>query len=87
MRIAEIFCNHISHAIHLYPETQAVTFVGGVACNKYIKERISQICAARKLPFITPSPAYCTDNAAMIAYVASYKASGGLFDPLTLDIC
>ena len=84
--IANIFVHKIEKAIDLNPDCKAVTMVGGVACNKYIKERITSLCQERGLKFFTPSPKYCTDNAAMIAFVGWYKAKEGKFSDLSLDI-
>lgn len=84
--IADIFQDRLHNAIEIYPDAQAITFVGGVACNKYIKETLTRLCHRCSIPFITPSPRYCTDNAAMIAYVGHYKATQGKFSDYTLDI-
>ena len=84
--IADIFKDRLYKALGQYTEAQAVTFVGGVACNKYIKESLTKVCSRFSIPFITPSPRYCTDNAAMIAFVGSYKAAQGKFDDYSLDI-
>jgi N6-L-threonylcarbamoyladenine synthase len=84
--IADIFVEKIILALGAHRTIKAVTFVGGVACNKYIKERLQTACAQRNLAFFTPSPRYCTDNAGMIAFVGNYKADKGEFSDLTLDI-
>lgn len=84
--IAEIFQDRLRNALEQYTDAQAVTFVGGVACNKYIKESLARTCKRYSIPLIMPSTRYCTDNAAMIAYVGSYKASQGKFDDYNLDI-
>lgn len=84
--IADIFKNKIKLAIEKHPEIKAFTFVGGVACNKYLKQKLGDYCKARGLEFYSPSPAYCTDNAAMIAFVAHYKAQQNKFNDITLDI-
>ena len=55
-------------------KVQACAFVGGVACNKYLKARLERFCTSQGKLFFAPSPAYCTDNGAMIAYVGHYKA-------------
>jgi N6-L-threonylcarbamoyladenine synthase len=85
--IADIFGDRLHNALKMYPDIHAVTFVGGVACNKYIKSRLQQLCAQHSVPLISPSPRYCTDNAAMIAFVGNYKASQGNFDNYSIDIC
>lgn len=84
--IAEIFQNRLQNALEEYTDARAVTFVGGVACNQYIKESLAKTCKRFSIPFITPSPRYCTDNAAMIAYVGNYKALQGKYDDYSLDI-
>lgn len=84
--ISDIFKQKIIHALKQYPQARAVTFVGGVACNKYIKNQLMQLCVSYDIPFFSPSPAYCTDNAAMIAFVGNYKAQKGEFSDLSLDI-
>jgi len=84
--IADIFEQKISYALSLYPDLQAISFVGGVACNNYISQRLRTHAAKHGLPFFTPSRKFCTDNAAMIAFVGNYKAQTGLFSDLTLDI-
>jgi N6-L-threonylcarbamoyladenine synthase len=84
--IADIFEQKLNIALNTYPQVQAVTFVGGVACNNYITQRLNRWAQAHNLPFFHPSRAYCTDNAAMIAFVGNYKAQQGLFADFTLDI-
>lgn len=84
--VADIFEQKLRLAMAKYPHVKAITFVGGVACNKYIKERLRAMCNNAGLEFFSPSPAYCTDNGAMIAFVGAYKAKQGLFDSFDLDI-
>jgi N6-L-threonylcarbamoyladenine synthase len=84
--IADIFVHKLELALQLHPEAKAITFVGGVACNQYIAERIKEFATHHALPFYKPSAAFCTDNAAMIALVGSYKAKHREFSALDLDI-
>ncbi len=84
--IADIFENKIIQAQKQFPEIKAFSFVGGVACNNYIKNRLKNLCKKRKLHFYSPSRQYCTDNGAMIALVGNYKAQQQKFDNLNLDI-
>jgi N6-L-threonylcarbamoyladenine synthase len=84
--IADIFEQKLALALSAYPQVQAITFVGGVACNRYITQRLNSFATSRKIPFFHPSRAHCTDNAAMIAFVGNYKAQQGLFSEFTLDI-
>lgn len=84
--IGDIFVNKLNQALQEYPEAKAIAFVGGVACNKYLRSVLNQFCTKQNINFFYPSPRYCTDNAAMIAFVANYKAKKLQFDDLSLDI-
>jgi N6-L-threonylcarbamoyladenine synthase len=84
--VSDIFKQKVKYALELYPHIKALTFVGGVACNKYIKSELKALCDKRNIAFFTPSPRYCTDNAGMIAFVGDYKARKGEFADLSLDI-
>lgn len=84
--IADIFIQKIQQALKENPDVRAVTFVGGVACNKYICERLRRIGEQHTVPLFVPSPSFCTDNGAMIAFVGNYKAKQGKFSDMDLDI-
>jgi N6-L-threonylcarbamoyladenine synthase len=40
---------------------------GGVAANGYLRERLAELARRHEFGLAIPRPAYCTDNAAMIA--------------------
>ena len=84
--VADIFCKKIKLALKEYPEIKAITFAGGVACNKYIRQRIETLSNKYSIPFFAPSPKYCGDNAAMIAFVGNYMAEKKQYSGLDLDI-
>jgi tRNA N6-adenosine threonylcarbamoyltransferase len=84
--IADIFVQKLELALELHPEAQAITFAGGVACNKYIAQRLHKFSESHGRPFFKPSAQFCTDNAAMIAFVGAYKAQNHEMSSLTLDI-
>src|SRR3990167_752906 len=84
--INDIFIKKLKLALQEHPDVKAVTFVGGVACNKFITNNISRFCEPRGIEFFSPTPQYCTDNAAMIAFVGNYLAQQGKFSDITLDI-
>jgi N6-L-threonylcarbamoyladenine synthase len=62
-----------------------VTVVGGVACNARLRERMRAAAAERGLDCFFPSPAYCTDNAAMVAGLGFHRWRAGLAADLALD--
>ena len=84
--IADIFKEKVGRAIKQHPSIKAISFVGGVACNKYIRAQLQKLGEHYNLPVYTPAPQFCTDNAAMIAFVGNYKALRGEFSDYTLDI-
>lgn len=46
---------------------------GGVSRNTLLRRRFADACAAKGLPLYLPEPRYCTDNAAMIAWLGYEK--------------
>jgi len=46
---------------------------GGVSRNLLLRRRFSEACADRGLPLFLPEPRYCTDNAAMVAWLGYEK--------------
>ena len=46
-----------------------IVISGGVACNKLLRERMKSDGEKHGIKVYVPSPQYCTDNAAMIAWV------------------
>ncbi len=83
--ITDIFEQKLALVLKDYP-VKAIAFVGGVACNKYIRARLLNFSQQHALPFFVPSPAYCTDNGAMIAFVGHYKAQQKKWSDFSLDI-
>jgi N6-L-threonylcarbamoyladenine synthase len=84
--VADIFVEKLKTAYKKYPAVKAITFVGGVACNNFIRSKIETFCKNRAVKFFYPSPQFCTDNAAMVAFVANYRARQNKFDDFNLDI-
>lgn len=83
--ITDIFENNIRCAFKKYPQVTTLTFTGGVACNKYMRGRLEQFCLRRNKKFVAAAPAFCGDNAAMIAFVGGYKAEQNKFSDFYLD--
>ena len=63
-----------------------VVLAGGVSANSYLREQMKEHLAGTGIDLIIP-PLWCTtDNAAMIAKVASYLYEEKVFAPLTLGV-
>ncbi len=84
--ITDIFIEKLERAAIRHPSIEAITFVGGVSRNKYIRAKIEAVAKQHKVPLFMPSAAYCTDNGAMIAFVGNYKALQGKFSDFQVDI-
>ena len=78
--IKDIFIKKIEYALLKNPEVASVCFVGGVACNSYLRTKLSEYCASKNIQLYYPSKKLCTDNAGMIAFVGHYKAQQEKFD-------
>ncbi len=61
---------------------------GGVSRNSLLRRRFAEACGARGLPLYLPEPRYCTDNAAMIAWLGYERYTafpGERYDDLGLN--
>jgi len=65
---------------------RVVALSGGVSCNSRLREKMRAACERAGLTLLIAPPALCTDNAAMIGYVAALKFAHGETSPLTGDI-
>ncbi|HKU82189.1 MAG TPA: tRNA (adenosine(37)-N6)-threonylcarbamoyltransferase complex transferase subunit TsaD [Candidatus Tumulicola sp.] len=63
---------------------RAVALSGGVAANSALQRALREWSERTGVPAFIPPPAYCTDNAAMIAAAAEFQAGAVRADPLTL---
>ena len=66
-------------------ELETLLVAGGVACNERLREEMTRRGGERGLRVHFPSPAYCTDNAAMIAGLGWHDLAAGHFAGWDLD--
>jgi N6-L-threonylcarbamoyladenine synthase len=82
--VGDILEDRIANAINIYIKqhnnARRIVVSGGVAANKYINARITNI--SHKYGFINYSPpiSLCTDNGAMIAWAGMERFKKGLTD-------
>ena len=65
---------------------KVMTVSGGVSCNSRLREKMNAACSRDGLELLLAEPSLCTDNAAMIGYVAVLKMAAGQPSDLTVDI-
>ncbi len=64
---------------------QQILVSGGVACNSYLRNMLQVLMEQKGIRYFIPSPKYCTDNAAMVAYVAHYYLKQGYTSSYDID--
>ena len=65
---------------------RVIALSGGVSCNSRLRDKMGLACGAEGMELLIASPSLCTDNAAMIGYVAAQKLAHGESSPLSSDI-
>jgi N6-L-threonylcarbamoyladenine synthase len=63
-----------------------VTVSGGVSCNRELRDQLSHACHGAERRLLTAVPEFCTDNAAMIAFVAALRFRAGHSSEVTQEI-
>ncbi len=63
----------------------AVALSGGVAANSRLRHRLADACVSRGAGFFPAAPAYCMDNAAMVAALGEYAYRRRAFASLEMD--
>ncbi len=62
-----------------------IVLSGGVAANQRLRQRMKEESFERKLKVYLPSPAFCTDNAAMVGVVGYEYLKRGIRSPYSLN--
>jgi N6-L-threonylcarbamoyladenine synthase len=63
-----------------------VTVSGGVSCNSRLREKMREVCSRANLALRIAEPSLCTDNAAMIAFVAAQRLERGETSSIAAEI-
>ena len=78
-----------SKAIDLYKNKKKIkSFVlaGGVASNKFIRDKFINLCDKKFIQFIVPEQNLCVDNATMIAWAGIERMNSGNFHQESVTI-
>lgn len=79
----ECLLDRTRRALDTMDDVTALVVAGGVAANTHVRAALEQLAAHRRLRFVAPPPALCTDNAAMIAWAGIERLRAGCAaDPL-----
>jgi N6-L-threonylcarbamoyladenine synthase len=70
----------------LTARVQRLVASGGVLCNRALRDELARACAQAGLELLVATPAFCTDNAAMIAGTAAEKMEAGIEPQIGDDI-
>jgi N6-L-threonylcarbamoyladenine synthase len=68
-----------------HQKLKRVVLSGGVAANRRLREKIQEEARNKKIKVFLPSPAFCTDNAAMVGVVGHEYLKRGIQSPLSLN--
>ncbi len=80
LAVVDTVCVKVERALDRQPDLRTLIVAGGVAANTLLRERMAELMRRRDGKFLAPSPALCTDNAAMTAYA-------GWAGPVFIMIC
>lgn len=82
--VVETLTKKTMQALRKY-QVKNLIVAGGVAANRGIREKLTQLCKEEDITLSFPDMKYCTDNAAMIAAVGYYLFQKGRTSNLKLN--
>lgn len=81
--ITEVLVKKLKTAIER-SKCGTILLAGGVSANSMLRTKVNKLAGDMDCQLFVPKPAFCTDNAAMIAVTGYMKASAGKFDDMSL---
>lgn len=82
--VIEMLTEHVIEGIKM-TGMKKLAIAGGVAANSSLRKSMEKACMECGVSFYSPSPAFCTDNAAMIGAAAYYQFQKGTRHGLSLN--
>jgi len=90
LAICDALVDRTAKAVRVFrdrcPAGASLVAAGGVAANTQLRSRLAALAADFGLAFVSPPPALCTDNGAMIAWAGLERLRLGLSDPLDAPV-
>lgn len=80
--VAQILEDRLRQALALCPGIHQFVIAGGVAANRFLFGRLQEAAHQKGWTTLTPPPALCTDNGAMIAWAGLERLRLGKIDAL-----
>jgi N6-L-threonylcarbamoyladenine synthase len=85
--IGDVMAERTERAIDMFKglhgdDAKRFVVAGGVAANKELRARLTDVCDTHGLSLLAPPLKFCTDNAAMIALAGAARLATGDTDPL-----
>ena len=65
---------------------QQLVMVGGVSANVRLRAELEQYFSPQGIQVFYPRQSYCTDNAAMVAYLGAARLRAGQSEPLSIKV-
>lgn len=85
LAVAETLVIKTRRSLESNPDASSLWLAGGVAANSIIRSRMESVARERHIPFLTPTPALCADNGAMIAFAGYLLSQRGYNHSLDME--
>lgn len=83
-RVIDILTKKTMKALKEY-KVKKLVVAGGVSANRWLRDRLAELCQKDGVDLIIPEMKYCTDNAAMIGAAGYYAYKAGRRADLSLN--